>query len=233
MKFTLALAAAGLAAALPGGGGDDKNWGHGGGKGGWGNKMTTSCYHTSTCKAVYNTKSSLETSPVYVPATKTVYKPVTVTTEVPQAYTKTEYGELQSRRQIRQPLLTTSCAVTKYTTSESVYTVTSTKHEKVETSKVVCKTYPSYYFTDKEYPVTSTKHVPQSSVETNTYPATSNSHKVYTTSTPYPETYKSKSETVITKYVTATENKCYPTEACTTMKKGWGGYGDKKHGGGW
>lgn len=86
MKFLLALVAAvGFASALPepiaGGGGDDY------GKG----KLTTQCYTSSTCKAVYYTKEKEYTKPVYVEATKTVYKPETKVTEVPSTYTKTEY----------------------------------------------------------------------------------------------------------------------------------------------
>ena len=46
---------------------------------------------------------------------------------------------------------------TEYTTVASVVTVTKTYPVKVETSKVVCKTYPSYYYTNKEYPKTETK----------------------------------------------------------------------------
>lgn len=84
MKFMLALLAAVGVSALPGGGGDDKNWGHG-------QKLTTECYHTSTCKAVYYTKEKAYTKPVYVAATKTVYKPVTYTTNYPKTYTETKY----------------------------------------------------------------------------------------------------------------------------------------------
>ena len=65
MKFMLALlAAVGFASALPepiAGGGDY-------------GKLTTQCYHTSTCKAVYYTKQKSYTKPVYVDATKTEYK---------------------------------------------------------------------------------------------------------------------------------------------------------------
>lgn len=84
MKFLLALVAAvGLASALPepvaGGGGD------------YHPKPTKKCYHTSTCKAVYYTKSKEYTKPIYVDATKTVYKPVTKVTEVPSTYYETKY----------------------------------------------------------------------------------------------------------------------------------------------
>ena len=85
MKFLLALVAAvGLASALPGGGD------------GWGDKLSTKCYTSSTCKAVYYTKEKEYTKPVYVDATKTVYKPETKVTEVPSPYTKTEYCMLPS-----------------------------------------------------------------------------------------------------------------------------------------
>lgn len=84
MKFLLALvAAAGFASALPEPVANKPP--------SYGDKLTTKCYRTSTCKAVYETKNKSYTKPVYVDATKTVYKPITVTTEVPKTYTETKY----------------------------------------------------------------------------------------------------------------------------------------------
>lgn len=84
MKFILTLlAAVGFAAALP--------EPVAGGGGGYHDKPTTKCYHTSTCKAVYHTRQHEYTKPVYVDVTTTVYKPVTKVTEVPSTYYKTKY----------------------------------------------------------------------------------------------------------------------------------------------
>lgn len=103
-------------------------------------------------------------------------------------------------------------------------TVTKTKAEKVETSKVVCKTYPSYYYTSKEFPYTYTQSSPSSYVESAAYTKVKDYPSTVVTSKPYAETYQSKSESVYTTYYTETKEKCYPSEACTTKTK-WGGGG--------
>ncbi|KXT03355.1 hypothetical protein AC578_3972 [Pseudocercospora eumusae] len=81
--FTPILAIAGIAAALPNGGGEPAY-----GDGGYGKP---DCITKSTCKAVYHTKT--KTVPYQSTKTLTVtkYTPVTYTSEEKQYITMTEY----------------------------------------------------------------------------------------------------------------------------------------------
>lgn len=80
--------------------------------------------------------------------------------------------------------------------------VTKTKNYDITTSKVVCKTYPETIHTSKTYPAEETKTYPKEYTKTITKTETKEVPKTYTTSKPYPETYKSKSSTVVTKEYT-------------------------------
>ena len=96
MKFTTAvlalLASTGIVSARP----------EAVAGGGWGPKhLTSSCWTSSTCKATYYSITETKTKPVTITETKTVYKPETMTTEVPKVYTKTKYCECSTR--IRSP----------------------------------------------------------------------------------------------------------------------------------
>jgi len=196
MKTVLAiLAVLGYASAAPGGEG---GWGNKNG-GGWGSSLSTSCYETSTCKAVYSTQTNVYTKPVYVTATSTVYKPETLTTQKPTVVYETSY-------------------VTK------VVTVTSTSKVKVPTSKVVCSTYSTWYYSESLCPEAST------SVQTVPYSETKEVPSTYVTSSPCPEVYTSTGSKLETAYSTVSSSQCWPEQICSTMtvaSKGWG------HGGGW
>lgn len=77
----LSLASSGLVAAVPGGG-----WNH------W----TSSCWTSSTCSAVYKTKTKTSEVPYTTVVTTTVYKPETKTTEIPTTIYKTYSSKLCS-----------------------------------------------------------------------------------------------------------------------------------------
>lgn len=111
--------------------------------------------------------------------------------------------------------------------------MTSTEHKRVPTSKVVCHTYPSYYWTESMYATESTSLCPSSYVESSACPKTTNSPSAYVTKTPCPETYKSKSETVVTSVYTETGSKCAPASSCATHTMTWGNGKWNKEGGGW
>jgi len=91
MQYTVALALlASVVAAFPGNS-----------PGGYGSsskttssaKMTTSCKTESTCKAVYTTYPEVEKTSKVVTVTTTVYKPETITTQVPSTYQVTVPSE--------------------------------------------------------------------------------------------------------------------------------------------
>lgn len=97
MQFTTAilalLASTGIVAALPGGGGSPTGYKT---TTTTSAKLTTACHTTKTCKAVYTTYPEVKKTPFTKVITTTVYKPETVTTEVPSTYLSTEYSKRQS-----------------------------------------------------------------------------------------------------------------------------------------
>ena len=212
--ITALLASCGIVAALP----EPGN--------GWGTTkghLTSSCWTSSTCAASTWYSTEIYTKPVTVTATYTVYKPETVTTEVPSVYTSTEYSSSRTPRPPPLPPITNTHLPQSPNQSTTPQPTCTQPPPKVPstTYTTVCYTKPVETWVYSSSVCTETKVVPSQTVYTSAYPETTEVPSTYVTSTPCPEVTTKVSYSPYTTVCTETTTKC----ATETGWKTWTAYG--------